>query len=179
MEPALAPCGAVHVPQWCWPNLKPFKPQPKTTDSIGFIFGVTSFLICQLYRQLTGHRMIYPVFKWLWKSWCLNKHCVFFSLLLVDRLSTRDILPRCNMDLPSYNCVYCQNGTVDFIPSFPYVPFCNYLLVSYTASDSVWWPLSSTRRLKKCSYMPPCSWMLSFLRAGAFECNEVTSSSKE
>ena len=144
-----------------------------------YIWGHLFSHMSKLYRQLTGHRMIYPVFKWLWKSWCLNKHCVFFSLLLVDRLSTRDILPRCNMDLPSYNCVYCQNGTVDFIPSFPYVPFCNYLLVSYTASDSVWWPLSSTRRLKKCSYMPPCSWMLSFLRASAFECNKVTSSSKE
>jgi len=32
----------------------------------------------------------------------------FFLLLLKDRLSTRELLKRRNMELPSYNCVLCS-----------------------------------------------------------------------
>lgn len=31
----------------------------------------------------------HPAFGWLWKSWCLNKHKIFFWLLLKNRISTR------------------------------------------------------------------------------------------
>lgn len=50
------------------------------------------------------------MFNCLWKSCCQLKHKVFFWLLLKDRLSTRNILKRKNMNLESYNCVLCNSG---------------------------------------------------------------------
>jgi hypothetical protein len=41
---------------------------------------------------------------------------VFFWLLLKDRLSTRDMLRRKNMQLPSYHCVCCNLGTNETLP---------------------------------------------------------------
>jgi hypothetical protein len=49
------------------------------------------------------------VFKWLWKSKCQPKHKVFFWLLLKDRLNTRNILKRKNMQLDSFDCVICNS----------------------------------------------------------------------
>ena len=51
-------------------------------------------------------------FKWIWNSACQNKHKVFFWLLLHDRLSTRELLKKRNMALPSYFCV-CFNLSVE------------------------------------------------------------------
>jgi hypothetical protein len=51
---------------------------------------------------------VHPVFKWLWKSSCQNKHKIFFWFLLKDRLGTRDLLKRRNMELEDYTCVLCD-----------------------------------------------------------------------
>ena len=49
------------------------------------------------------------IFKKIWKTRCQHKHIVFFWLLLRDRLSTRSLLRRKGMDLPSYDCVLCSH----------------------------------------------------------------------
>jgi len=51
-----------------------------------------------------------PLFRWLWKSSCKNKHKVFFWLLHHNRLGTREILRQRNIILPSYVCVCCNLG---------------------------------------------------------------------
>jgi hypothetical protein len=44
----------------------------------------------------------------MWKSCVLGKHKFFFWLLLRDRLNTRELLRRKNLDLRDYNCVLCN-----------------------------------------------------------------------
>ena len=72
-----------------------------------YIWGSHHFSSSKVYKQLTGHRVIHKAFKWLWKTSCQNKHKVFYWLLLKDRLSTRELLKRRNMELPNYSCVCC------------------------------------------------------------------------
>ena len=74
----------------------------------GHISGA-HFSVSKAYVHLTGHRVIHATFKWLWKSSCQNKHNVFFWLLLKDRLSTRELLRRRNMNIPDYSCVFCPS----------------------------------------------------------------------
>ena len=56
---------------------------------------------------MAGHSEIDSAFSWLWKSYYQPKHKVFFWLLIKDRLSTRNLLTRRNMELESYNCQLC------------------------------------------------------------------------
>jgi hypothetical protein len=63
------------------------------------------------YKFLMGHHQIHSVYNWLWECLCQPKHKVFFWLLLKDKLSTRNILKRRNMQLESYNCVLCLQNT--------------------------------------------------------------------
>lgn len=65
------------------------------------------FSSSKAYKHLTGRALVHPVFSWIWKSTVQHKHKTFFWLLLKDRLSTRGLLRRRNMDLPSYTCVLC------------------------------------------------------------------------
>ena len=53
--------------------------------------------------------MVHPAFKRIRKSSCQNKHKVFSWLLLKDRISTRELLRRKNMELQDYNCAICQD----------------------------------------------------------------------
>lgn len=72
----------------------------------------------RVYRSLIGHQDTHIVFKWLWKNNCQPKHKVFGWLLLRDRLSTRNILRRKNMQLDSYYCALCNcltEETVDHL----------------------------------------------------------------
>ena len=62
------------------------------------------------YRFLVGQRNVHQVYNWLWKCYCQPKHKVFFWLLLKDRLSTRNILRRKNMQLDSFLCVLCNTS---------------------------------------------------------------------
>jgi len=55
-----------------------------------------------------GSIIVSPIYKWLWNSNCLPKRKVFFWLALKDRLSTRELLKRKEMELQSYNCVLCH-----------------------------------------------------------------------
>ena len=70
-----------------------------------YIWGSPFFSSSKAYKQLTGHRITHNAFLWLWRSSCQNKHKVFFWLLLKDRLSTRELLKRKNMELPNYTCL--------------------------------------------------------------------------
>jgi hypothetical protein len=56
---------------------------------------------------------IEQIFKWVWNSSCQNKHKVFAWLFLKDRLSTRELLKRKNMELQDYSCVLCSSLTED------------------------------------------------------------------
>lgn len=76
-------------------------------DSWHYIWGSNVYSVKKTYKHLTGHLPLHPVYKWLWKCSCQNKHKVFFWLLIKDRLSTREILKRKNMFLQDYNCVLC------------------------------------------------------------------------
>ena len=80
------------------------------TDVWSYIWGSPFFSTSKAYAHLTGHMPTHPLFRWLWNSSCQNKHRVFFWLLLHNRLSTREILRRRNMALPSYACVCCNLG---------------------------------------------------------------------
>lgn len=77
-------------------------------DKWSYIWGSPIFASSKAYSHLLGSIPVPPTFKWLWNSSCLPKRKVFFWLLLHDRLSTREILRRRNMELPSYNCVLCH-----------------------------------------------------------------------
>jgi hypothetical protein len=77
-------------------------------DTWTYIWGSSIFTSKKAYCQLSGSSLVHPVFKWLWKSSCQHNHKVFFWLLLQDRLSTRNILRRKHMHLPSYSCVLCS-----------------------------------------------------------------------
>ena len=77
-------------------------------DTWSYIWGSPFFSTSKAYKHLTGHLPTHPFFRRLWKTSCQNKHKVFFWLLLRDRLSTRQLLRRRNMHLPSYNCECCS-----------------------------------------------------------------------
>jgi hypothetical protein len=81
--------------------------QTNENDSWSYIWGNSFFTSKKAYRQLLGTRGADPIFKKIWKSSCQPKHKVFFWLLIQDRLSSRNLLRRKNMHLPSYGCVLC------------------------------------------------------------------------
>lgn len=65
-----------------------------------------------------GQRRVHPSFKWIWRSRCQMKHKVFFWLLLIDRLPTRDILGRKCMNLDSFVfelCILQKRETVNHL----------------------------------------------------------------
>ena len=76
----------------------------------GPTFGIPTSLP-QAKHILIGTRQVHSAFKWLWKSSCQPKRKFFFWLLLQDRLSTREILKRRNMELQCYDCVLCHLDT--------------------------------------------------------------------
>jgi hypothetical protein len=76
-----------------------------------YSWGYDWFASSKVYRLLVGHSVLHRVYKWLWKSNCQPKHNVFFWLIIKDRLSTRHILRRRNLQLHSYNCVFYNRLT--------------------------------------------------------------------
>ena len=115
-----------------------------------YIWGTPHFSSQKAYRHLLGHADAHPVFKWLWKSCCQNKHKVFFWLLIVDRLSTRNILRRKNMVLPSYDCAICNNGIEETLQHLffqcPLALTCwNMLQVTPVDSDSFFGTIESIK----------------------------------
>jgi len=80
----------------------------QTNDNWSYKWGSNLFISTQAYLHLLGSVTVSSVFQWLWNSSFLPKRKVSFWLALIDRLSTREILRRRNMNLPSYNCVLCH-----------------------------------------------------------------------
>jgi hypothetical protein len=102
-----------------------------------YIWGSPYFSAAKAYKQLIGSRPIHPSFKWLWKSALQHKHKVFFWLLLQDRLSTRGILHRKNMVLPSYAYVLCPPRLRGKLGSLVFeMPLCSILLGSVQFDNS-------------------------------------------
>lgn len=79
-------------------------------DTWNYIWGSSTFTSKKAYCQLWGRSQSHPIFKWIWKSSCQHNHKVFFWLLVHDRLSTRNILRRMHMHLPSYFCMLCSQS---------------------------------------------------------------------
>jgi hypothetical protein len=76
------------------------------------------------YKRLIGHHDTDQVYKWVWRSSCQPKHKVFAWLLLKDRLSTRNILRRKNMNLDNYNCEGCNMNVEETVEHlFLHCPF--------------------------------------------------------
>jgi hypothetical protein len=76
-------------------------------DTWAYIWGNSNFSSAKAYKKLIGHRQVHPAFHWIWRSKCQMKHKIFFWLLLMDRIPTKDILRRRNMHLDSYTCEMC------------------------------------------------------------------------
>ena len=71
-----------------------------------YIWGSQFYSSSRAYKVMKGTSQLHPAYNWLWKS------------------STRNILRRKNMFLPSYNCVLCHGNheeTVDHL--FLHCPF--------------------------------------------------------
>lgn len=64
------------------------------TDRSSYSWGTNVFASTKVYRVLFGHSIIHPTLKWLWKKQCQPKHKVFFWLLIMDRLSTRNLFKK-------------------------------------------------------------------------------------
>jgi hypothetical protein len=81
--------------------------QPNGSDQWIYTWGNSNFSASKAYKALIGHRIIHLAFKWIWNSKCQMKHKFFCWLLLRDRISTRDLLQRRNMELDSYTYEMC------------------------------------------------------------------------
>lgn len=76
------------------------------SDVWGYMWGSFHFSSVKAYKLLSGTLAVHSAYSWLWKSNVQPKHKVFFWLLLKDRISTRGLLKRKNMEFPSYNCLF-------------------------------------------------------------------------
>jgi hypothetical protein len=71
-------------------------------DSWSYIWGSMNYSNQKAYKHLIGSTAVHPVFNWIWASSCQMKHKVFYWLLVKNRLNTRSLLRKKNMDLDSY-----------------------------------------------------------------------------
>ena len=80
-----------------------------TKDIWCYSWGSCKYSSKKAYKILIGHTETSPLFYWMWASSNLGKHKFFFWLLLMDRINTRNLLRRKNMELENYNCVLCNS----------------------------------------------------------------------
>ncbi|WVZ76722.1 hypothetical protein U9M48_024674 [Paspalum notatum var. saurae] len=66
------------------------------------------------------------------------KHKVYFWLLLKDRLSTRDLLRRKTMQLPTYECVLCSNRVDESVQHL--FLSCSFSQLVWQSKHSLQWP---------------------------------------
>jgi hypothetical protein len=78
--------------------------QTNEADKWTYIWRDGNYSSKKCYNHLLGSQTAHPTIKWLWNSRCQAKHKVFYWLLLHNRLNTRGILRRKNMNLESYTC---------------------------------------------------------------------------
>jgi hypothetical protein len=76
-------------------------------DRWRYIWGSDKFSSQKAYRFSMGRMQIHPIYRLVWKSKCQPKHRVFYWLWLKNRLNTRNMLRRRNMELDSYSCENC------------------------------------------------------------------------
>jgi hypothetical protein len=76
-------------------------------DRWRYIWGSDNYFSQKAYRHFMGQTQVHPIYRHLWKSKCQSKHRVFYWLWLKNRLNTRDMLRRKNMELESYSCENC------------------------------------------------------------------------
>lgn len=83
----------------------------QTEDIWHYQWNSKSYSSSKFYHLTFKHIQPPSPFIWIWDSKCSNKLRVFAWLLLMDRLSTRNILRRKNHKLQdnNYNCVLCQD----------------------------------------------------------------------
>jgi hypothetical protein len=79
-------------------------------DCWSYSWGSSHFRSKKAYTMLRERTNASPIFTWLWSSHNLGKHKFFFWLLVRDRLPTRNLLRRKNMNLDSYVCPLCNMG---------------------------------------------------------------------
>jgi hypothetical protein len=99
-------------------RLSRFHMNPKEHDQWTFIWGSYVFTDHKAYVQLKGQSGASHVFEWLWKSCSRGRHKFTFWLLLLDRLSTRNILRQKRRVLDDYCCPMCSRSveeTVDHL----------------------------------------------------------------
>lgn len=97
---------------------------PDENDVWTYIWGSPSFFSNKAYQSLRGTHPACPIFKCLWNSRAQHTHKFFFWLILRDRLNTRAMLRRRNMQLDSYHCVLCvENVDEDIMHIFFECPF--------------------------------------------------------
>lgn len=87
-------------------------------DIWSYSWGSSKYSSKKAYNILIGVTAASPLFKWLWASSNLGKHKFFFWLLLRDRLNTRNLLRRKNMELDDYSCELCNSGCENQLSSF-------------------------------------------------------------
>jgi hypothetical protein len=78
--------------------------QEGNKDTWTYIWGNAEFSSHKAYKAMIGHSPAPKIFSLIWKTSCQAKHKFFFWLLLHDRLNTRNLLRRKNLQLHSYQC---------------------------------------------------------------------------
>jgi hypothetical protein len=80
-----------------------------------YIWNSNVYSSQKAYFQIIGINDASPIFKWMWKFCVIGKHKFFSWLLLQDRLNTREMLQRKNMELDDYSCVLCRQNVEESI----------------------------------------------------------------
>jgi hypothetical protein len=76
-------------------------------------------------------------FSWLWKSKCTPKLKFFWWLVLVDRLNTRNMLPRRNYKLnSSNNCLMCPSPPEETLEHMIF--HCDFSKSCWSKLQMVW-----------------------------------------
>lgn len=96
-------------------------------DEWTYIWGSNYFSSHRAYIQLQGSHPSSPLFKWMWKCKVQNKHKFFFWLFLRDRINTRNLQHRNNLE--TYSCVLCVENLEEDI---------QHIFFSCTFSDACW-----------------------------------------
>ena len=129
-------------------------------DTWTYIWGSSIFTSSKAYLHLTGTRNVHLAYKWLWKSYCQPRRNFFFWLLLKDRVSTRALLRRKNIELECYSCVHCLLDTDEtLLHLFFHCPFAlacwNTLGMANLVQPDVFQTLTAFRdHLQKPSGLP-------------------------
>jgi hypothetical protein len=93
---------------------------------------------------MIGHQNIHKAYGWHWRSSCQMKHKVFFWLFLKDRLNTRGLLRRKNMELESYTCDLCIWQYEEIIQHMFH--HCNFAKACW-AAIGINMPISNNRKI--------------------------------